>query len=48
MSDKTIPVYPDKSSDAVWHPRRKTHAVKIQNGHVTVTVGGARRWWCSR
>ena len=40
MSDKTIPVYPDKSSDAVWHPRRKTHAVKIQNGHVTVTVGG--------
>ena len=44
MSDKTIPVYPDKSSDAVWHPRRKTHAVKIQNGHVTVT----RRWWCSR
>ena len=40
MSDKTIPVYPDKSSDAVWHPRRKTHAVKIQNGPVTVTVGG--------
>ena len=40
MSDKTIPVYPDKCSDAVWQPRRKTHAVKIQNGPVTVTVGG--------
>ena len=40
MSDKTIAVYPDKTVEAAWLPRRKTHAVRIQNGSMTVTVGG--------
>lgn len=40
MSSKTIAVYPDKTEEAVWQPRRRTHAVKISNGPVTVTVGG--------
>lgn len=40
MSDKTIPVFADNTEEAVWRPRRKTHAVRIENGPVTVTVGG--------
>lgn len=40
MSSKTIAVYPDKAEEAVWKPRRRSHAVKIENGPMTVTVGG--------
>lgn len=40
MSDKTIAVHPDSTVDAAWRPRRKTHAVRIENGPVSVTVGG--------
>lgn len=40
MPDRTIAVYPERAEETAWKGRRKTHAVRIQNGPVTVTVGG--------
>lgn len=40
MSDKTIAVKTDCLRETVWEKRVKTHAVRIENGPVRVTVGG--------